>query len=211
VGHGRERREVGAPRGRAGSPAARLDESELGVRIVRGIHLVDDDHGARAAVPGRGQVALEPPRVEVEAERGDDEHGVDVRRDDLLHGPLERLLAGERGTPRQDGLDHRLPLAVDGACRDPVSDRGQLVFGQLARWQAAQPSVLRQELARPVVARRDARRDQIVCCVWLERVCEERVPAEVLQLQLDSFGCGNTKGAPLGARTGEPQEFARAL
>ena len=172
--------------------------SEFDCGILGGVALVDDDHRGRAAVPGGGQVALESPRVEVEAERGDDEHRVHVRGDDLLDGSLVRLLAGEGGTPRQDGFDHGLALAVDRADRDPVSDRGQVFFGQLPGRDAAHGALLREQLARPVVPRGDPRGNQIVCCVWLERVCEERVPAEVLQVQNELLWLLEHERRPLG-------------
>ena len=66
----------------------RLDLQELRLGVVREVELVDDDHRARAAVPGRREVTLEPARVEVEAEGGDDENGVDVCRDHLGDGSL---------------------------------------------------------------------------------------------------------------------------
>ena len=167
---------------------------------VCGIALVDDDDRDRAAVPGGREVALEPPRVEVEAESGDDEHRVDVRGHDLLHGSRVRLLARERGPPRQDGFDDRLPLALDRTDRDPVAHRGQLLVGQLPGGKAAHPAALREELARPVVTRGDARRDQVVCCVWLERIREERVPADVFQVQTELLWLWEYDKRPIRAR-----------
>ena len=54
------------------------------------------------------------------------------------------------------GLDERLALAVERPRGDPVADHGQLVLGNPARRDAAEASVLRQELARAMVARDDA-------------------------------------------------------
>ena len=76
-----------------------------------------------------------------------------------------------------------LALAVERTDRDPVADRGQVLLGELPGRDAAHGALLREQLARPVVSRGDPRGNQVVCCIWLERVCEERVPAEVLQVQ----------------------------
>jgi hypothetical protein len=180
----------------------RLDLEQLRGRILCSVELVDDDYRARPAVPGRGQIPLEPPWVEVEAERSHEEHRVDVGRYDLCHGPLPRLLARERGTSRQDSLDHRLAFAVDRPDGDPVPDGGQLLLGQLPRGEAAHGTALGEQLARPVVTRGDARRNQVVCCVWLERVCEERVPAEVLQVQAKLLWLKEHEKAPLVGANG---------
>jgi hypothetical protein len=99
---------------------------------------------------------------------------------------------------RLNGFDHGLALAVEGPHRDPVADRGQLLFGKLSRWDAAHGALLREQLARPVVTRGDPRGNQVVCCVWLERVCEERVPAEVLQVQNELLWLDRQKSALFG-------------
>ena len=65
------------------------------------------------------------------AEGGDEEDGVDVRRHDLLPGPVHRLLAREGGAARQHGLDDRLPVGQDAQC-DPVADAGELAAPDLA-------------------------------------------------------------------------------
>src|SRR4029450_9633896 len=100
--------------------------------------------------------------------------------------------------PRQDGFDHGLALAVERANGHPVSDRGQLLFGQLSGRDAAHGALLREQLARPVVTRGDPRGNQIVCCMWLERVREERVPAEVLQVQNELLWLDRQKSALFG-------------
>ena len=181
-----------------------LHLGELGDRIVGEVGLVGHDHRVRSAVPGRGQVALEPPRVEVAAERRHEKDGVHVRCDDLSDRPRQRLLARECRAPRQHRLDHRLALAVERPRGDPVADGGLLILSETSCGDAAEPAELGQQLARAVVARRDARRNQVVVLVRPERVREEGVPAEVLQVQRSLLRLGNEK-APVRAR-GEPQE-----
>ena len=59
------------------------------------VGLREEQHGLRAALPGQGEVALEERVADLLAERGDDEHDVDVRRDDLLtHVVRARLVRG---------------------------------------------------------------------------------------------------------------------
>ena len=161
----------------------RLDLGQLGHSVVGEIDLVRHDHRDRAAVPRGGEVPLEPARVEVAAERGHQEDRVDVGRHHLRDGSPPGFLPGERGAARQNGFDHRLALTVERAHHDPVADGRKLVLAEAARGHAAQPSELGQQLARPMMARSDAGRDQIVVLVRPERVLEELVPAEVLQLQ----------------------------
>jgi hypothetical protein len=91
--------------------------------IVREIRLGQHDHRVGAAVPRGGQVALEPPRLEVAHAVGDEEDGVDVRRDDLLLCE-PRFLAREARSPRQDGTDDRPILPGDQLRGHPVSGDG---------------------------------------------------------------------------------------
>ena len=177
-----------------------LDIRELEHRVLGEVDLVRDDHRARPAVPRRGEVPLEPARVEVAAERGHEEDRVDVRRHDLGNSPRQSLLPGERGAAWQDGFDHGLPLAVERPGRDPVADGRKLVLAETAGGNPSEPSELGQELARPMVARRNASRNQVVLFVGPERVLEELVPAEVLQVQRRLLWLGERKSALVGAR-----------
>ena len=70
----------------------------------------------------------------------------------------------------------------------------------LPRWEAAHRTALGEELARPVVTRGDARRDQVVCCVWLERIREERVPADLFQVQTELLWLWEYDKRPIRAR-----------
>src|SRR6185312_1661507 len=127
--------------------------------------------------------------------------GVDVRRDHLRDRAPPGLLARERRPPREDGFDDALPLAVELLDRDPVSRHRQVEPFQLPGGQPADAPMLGDELARAVMPRDDARGYEAVLFVRLERVCEECVPAEIFELQHDSFGLRNEK-APGWARTG---------
>src|SRR5207247_9901054 len=121
-----------------------------------------------------------------------------VRRHDLGNSPRQGLLAGERRAAWKHRLDHGLALAVERPDRNPVADGRKLVLAEPACGHAAEPSELGEQLARPVVARRDARRDQVVLLVGQERVLEELIPAEVLQVQRNLPWLEERKSALVG-------------
>jgi hypothetical protein len=50
-----------------------------------------------------------------------------------------------------------------------------------------------------VMSRGDARGGKTLLFIGLERIREERVPAEIFELQPDSFGLRNEKSARMGA------------
>src|SRR5262249_35162788 len=110
------------------------------------------------------------------------------------------FLPREGRPPREYGFDHGLAFAVEGPNRDPVSDRGKLLFGQLPGRNAAHAAALRDQLTRPVVTRSDARRHQVVCCVCPERGREEAVRAGVWQVQDELLWLEDGK-RPVRART----------
>src|SRR6185436_8892278 len=178
----------------------RFDFREVFGRIQGRVALVHDDDRSRAAVPRRGQVPLQAPRIQILAERGDEEDGVDVRRDHLRDGAAPGLLARERRPAREDGFDDALPLAVELLDRDPVSRHRQVEPFQLPGGEPADAPVLGEELARAVMPRGDARGYETFMFVRSERICEECVPAEIFELQRDSLGLRNEK-APGRART----------
>src|SRR3954469_19917916 len=177
----------------------RLDLGEVVFRVSRHIALVHDDDRVRAAVPRSGQVPLQPARVQVQSERADEEDGVDVRRHHLRDGAPPRFLARECGSAREDRLDDPLFLARELANRDPVSRHGQVEPFELSGGEPAYAPVLGEKLARSVMPRGDARRDETLLFVGLERIREEGVPAEIFELQPDSFGLRNEKSARMGA------------
>ena len=73
--------------------------------------------GHRAALPDRDEVALDPPRLEIRAERRDDERDVDVRGERLRLRRQPRRLPHDRAPARQHRADQ--PVAEP----DPVADR----------------------------------------------------------------------------------------
>ena len=106
-----------------------LELEQLRRDVLVEIDLRHDDDGVGPALPGGRQVPLETPRVQVVAERGDDEDGVDVRRDDLLlRGPDAG--ARERRPARQNGVDRRAAVTVRRSERGPVTDRRQVGGGE---------------------------------------------------------------------------------
>jgi hypothetical protein len=178
-----------------------VDAGEVGVRIERGVALVHDDDGVRTAVPCGRQVALEAAWIEVVPKRRHEEDGVDVRRHDLRDRAPPGLLAREGGATREHRLDDRFPLACELSDRDPVSRRREGEPFELPGGETADSPVRGEELARAVVPRGDARGCETFQFVGPERIREERVPAEIFELQCDSFGLRNEK-APGWARTG---------
>jgi hypothetical protein len=83
----------------------RLDLAHHRREVGGEVRLVEDDDRARAAVPGRRQVALDAAQVEVVVEAGDEEDGVDVRGDDLLLGGAAGDLAREPAAAGEQRLD----------------------------------------------------------------------------------------------------------
>src|SRR3954469_11751779 len=159
---------------------AECDRLHLRQSLGRGlgeVALVDDDDRSAAAVPGSGEVPLEPASVQILSERRDEKERVDVRSDDLLHGSPPRLLAREGRAPWQDGLDHRLPLTLETACGNPVAGNGQGGALELPRGYAPDAAVLREELAGAMVPRSDPRGYQSKFCMGPERVFELGAPA----------------------------------
>ena len=86
----------------------RADLIDRHLRILHEISLVQDDDRGGAALQGDREVAFEPARIEVVIEAADQEHGVDVRGDDLLLGGIARRASRETAEPRQHGLDARV-------------------------------------------------------------------------------------------------------
>ena len=128
---------IGAPE--ATPSTSRTHGGEVGDEV----RLVQDDDRPRAAVPGRREIALDAPQVEVVVEAADQEDGVDVGGDDLLFGGLagdlarEAAAAGEqrldgalvrRPRPRRHGdpvADGREAVAPVGLVAEPAADPGQ--------------------------------------------------------------------------------------
>ena len=75
-------------RGPARPRRARATSATNAAGIVDEIGLVQDDHRRGAALPRGHEVALDPARIEVVIEAGDEKHDVDVGGDDLLLGGI---------------------------------------------------------------------------------------------------------------------------
>ena len=101
----------------------RLDPGDRTLRVVRQVGLVQDDDRSRPGAPGQREIALEPARVQVVVERGDDEQRVDVRRQHLLTGgSVARRPADDRGPAREETLDEPVIGLAGRLERDPVPD-----------------------------------------------------------------------------------------
>jgi len=87
------------------------------------IRLHQEHDRSRPALPGQGQVALEPSRVHGLAQRRGEEQQVDVRQQNLRRGHAAGRLAHDLGAARQDGTDDRASFPREQADRDPVSHR----------------------------------------------------------------------------------------
>jgi hypothetical protein len=96
----------------------RLDDLR---EVVAEVELRQHDYRVCAAVPGRRQVALETPRVEVAVEAADEQDGVDVRDEDVLLGFQPRCLARDLRPARKDSLD-RGSTARRVANGNPIAD-----------------------------------------------------------------------------------------
>ena len=108
AGHDRDRDDRRADGDRLG-----LGDQRVGV--VAEVGLGEHDHRLRAALPGGGQIALQPPGVEVGVQRGDQQRHVDVGGDHLrrLHGVGG--LAQEGRAPRHHRVDGARPSSERGA------------------------------------------------------------------------------------------------
>ena len=164
----------------------RLDLEHAQLPVGAEVGLRQHDHGLRAALPRHRDVALQAADVEVLVQRHDDEDGVDVRREHLLLGRVERDLARELRPPGEDVLDRRGSFVGPGGDRDPVADGRQLACAaRLVREPAGRVSPQLAELGEEdvgaAVLRCDARGQQTARGVGFELGCVAVSPAEVLQ------------------------------
>ena len=80
----------------------RLDLGDELPRILEPVGLREHDLGRRAGLPDRDEVALEAARLEIRAERRDDERDVDVRGERLRRRRQAGGVADDRAAARQD-------------------------------------------------------------------------------------------------------------
>ena len=160
----------------------RLGLGHLPVEVVGEVALRQHDRRLGAALPGHHEIALQPARVEVVPERGDEEDDVDVGGDDLLVGLGPRDLARELRPAREDGMDQ------SGRKSDPVADGG--IVGPARRARAEPRRDLRALLAAlgvdgvgAAVLHGDARGDETGRRVRFELRFELVRPAQVVQVQ----------------------------
>ena len=163
---------------RARAERDRFDVVEERLHVVDEVGLRQQHDRLRAALPRHREVALEPARVEVERQRLHEERDVDVRREDLLLRDVQRLLAGDGRTPRQQRRDQ-----VRGQVEaDPVADRGQaLLAHEAVRRARAQLALLVHQVVRAPVLDRDAGGDEPGGAVICERGLPAVVPAKPVQ------------------------------
>ncbi len=91
--------------------------------VVADVGLGQDDHRVGTALPGHGQVPLDPARVEILVQRRHQQRQIHVGRHHLLGGDLAGRVSHKRRPPGQhrgylDALAVRIAVV-----RDPVSDR----------------------------------------------------------------------------------------
>ena len=89
------------------------------------VEFVEDDDRRGAALPGRGEVALDAAGAEVVVEAGDEEGAVEVGGEDLLAAGFSGGAAGEAGGAGQNGEDLRDALIRWDTQGDPIPGDGQ--------------------------------------------------------------------------------------
>ena len=151
------------------------------VRIVLQVGLREHHDRPRAALHGEREVALEQPTVELLTERMDDEHDVDVRRDDLLSRDAGRRLVSRAARDRRSARHD----VDDGAGRvecDPVADDGKRRSirraPETARDAAAPRSRRGHDVVLAAMLHGDSSRHESLLRVRLECGAPGIVPAE---------------------------------
>ena len=194
---------------------------QLGGRLIdvgREVGLREEQHGSRTAFPGEREVPLEKRLADLLADRGDDEHDVDVRRDDLLthvvRAGLVRCAARELRASREDRPDRRLSV-VRGIERDPVADDGKLrprldLAPRPGREPGAGLSVLGEDVVGAAVLDGYPARVEPGSAVRSERVRPAVVPAEGREVEhtpiVANERIGSTEGRWTGPRSSRPAQ-----
>ena len=182
-------------------PAARADTASTGTpwasaatsatnarRIVDEIRLVEDDDRGGAALPRGHQVALDPARIEIVIEPGNEKHHIDVRRHHLL---LSGIAGGAPREADERGSTARMrasPPPAGGLDDDPVADGGKggaagRLMTQPAR-DAGKTLPLGRDHAIDVrMLQADTRGRHAVGTVRRERLGKPGGPAQILERQ----------------------------
>ena len=161
----------------------RLDLVEERRHVVDEVDLREQDDRLRAALPRHREVPLEPPHVEVERQRLDEERDVDVRGEHLLAHGVPDLLAGDRRAPVEHGFDE-LRVGIDA---DPVADGRQLVLlDEPGRGARAQLSRFGEQVVGASVLDRDAGGHEPGGAVLGERGLPAVVPAKPVKQRFRS-------------------------
>lgn len=109
-------------------------ERARGLVFVHQVDLVDHDHRLRAAIPDRGEIALEASRVEIAVGGRDQKEDIDVGGHHLGVRRLAGGAANQRAAAVEEQMDARVVVVV--ADRDPVA-RGRARRGVVGMTQPA--------------------------------------------------------------------------
>ncbi len=156
--------------------------------VVAHVELGEHDNWIAARVPGSGEVSLQPARIEVLVEPGDEHDRVHVRDEDVLLRLQPRRLARDLRAARQERLD-REPIADSIADDDPVADgrhaAPDLVVAHASTRLREPVADLRTDVVAAAVLRDDASGSKPALCIGCEGRLELVGPTEVGQ---DSIG-----------------------
>ena len=129
------------------------------------IGFVQNDHGLGAAFPCDGEIAFDAAQVEILIESGDEQHRVDVRREDLLRAGATHGSTRKLGAPRQHRMDISACFAGPNPHDDPIAHRREIraangIMQQLAGAGGGKFTESRKEDVRVLVLERDPRRHE---------------------------------------------------
>ena len=171
------------PRAPGPLPTSARTASAIALWVVNHVRLVQDDHRRRAALVRDEQVSFDPPRVEVAVETGDEEHGVDVRGDDLFFGGSPAARREKRLWRGRTARIRASPPCAGGssATQSPTAGKS----ARACAWWRSRPEtrasdspVVGHDAVDMGVFERDARRHQPSAAMRCERRVETIVPAE---------------------------------
>ena len=145
-----------------------LDASQIVPVVLHKICLGQQNHRSRPGLPGKGQIPLQPPGVEVMVQGLQDEHIVKIRRHGLKSGHSAGRSAGEHRPPGLGSEDQAVSV-FDVLHGHIVSRSGELrpLHMVFLRLQAAEAFALfTDQLITLPVHRRDPGGDDFVIFQW---------------------------------------------